>query len=170
MDDIPIVFHPYIKHIQNVNGDGNCGYRALVVCLGLDEDKFFEYIRQKMREELQNRYDIYTNIFAVDINSLYQDLCFFGSPCHQERWMKMPEAGALIANKLGVIVHSLDNRGSTTIFPFWSGSEDIQHHKSLTIALVNKETHYVMVELQRKYLMPIITLYWKFHHRPSAVR
>ena len=41
--------------------------------------------------------------------------------------MKMPEAGVLIANKFGVIVHSLSMSGSTTIFPFWSGPEEIQH-------------------------------------------
>nr|XP_043639659.1 protein FAR1-RELATED SEQUENCE 5-like [Erigeron canadensis] len=137
MDDIPQVFHPYITNIQNIFGDGNCGYRALAVGLGLNEDNFYEYIRQQMREELQNRYDLYSRIFVIDINSMYQDLCFCGSPCPPEHWMKMPEAGVLIANKLGVIVHSLDKRGSTTIFPFWCGPEDVEHHRALAIALVN---------------------------------
>lgn len=169
--DIPKVLHPYITNIQNVKGDGNCGYRALAVCLGLDEDRYYEYIRQMMREELQSRYDIYANIFVRDVNSLYQDLCFFGSPCPEVHWMKMPEAGVLIANKFGVIVHSLSMSGSTTIFPFWSGPEEIQHHRALTIALVNDENHYVMVELQGGYPMPTITPYWNFRNiSQSATR
>nr|XP_043630160.1 uncharacterized protein LOC122601468 [Erigeron canadensis] len=164
MDDIPQVFHPYITNIQNVFGDGNCGYRALAVGLGLNEDNFYEYIWQQMREELQNRYDLYSRIFVININSMYQDLCFFGSPCPPEHWMKMPDAGVLIANKLGVIVHSLDKRDSTAIFPFWCASEDVQHHRALTIALVNGESHFVMVELPGEYPMPVITPYWTFHH------
>ncbi|KAL3615935.1 hypothetical protein CASFOL_040229 [Castilleja foliolosa] len=171
MVDIPKVFHPYITNIQNVKGDGNCGFRALAVCLGLDEEKSYEYIRQQMREELQNRYRIYSDIFVSDVDSLYRDLCFSGSPCPVEHWMKMPEAGVLIANKFGIIVHSLSMSGNTTIFPFWSAPEEFQCHKTLTIALVNDENHYVMVELQGEYPMPVITPYWNFRHiTPSAAR
>ncbi|KAK1432904.1 hypothetical protein QVD17_09807 [Tagetes erecta] len=164
MHDIPKVFHPYITKIQNVGDDGNCGFRALAVCLGLDEDNYYEYIRQQMREELQSRYGVYVGIFTRDVHSLYHDLCFSGSPCPQKHWMKMPEAGVLIANKFGVIVHSLSMSGSTTIFPFWIGPEEIQHHRALTIALVNGENHYVMVELQGAYPMPVLTPYWTFRN------
>ncbi|XP_076958902.1 uncharacterized protein LOC143634796 [Bidens hawaiensis] len=171
MSDIPKVFHPYITNIQNVKGDGNCGFRAIAVCLGLDEEKSYEYIRQQMREELQNRYDIYKDMFVRDVNSLYHDLCFFGSPCPEEHWMKMPEAGVLIANRFGVIIHSLSMSGSTTIFPFWSGPEESQHHRALIIALVFGETHYVMVELQGESPMPVITPYWNLNNiSRSAVR
>ncbi|XP_076925217.1 uncharacterized protein LOC143587957 [Bidens hawaiensis] len=164
MSDISKVFHPYITDIQNVKGDGNCGFRAIAVCLGLDEEKSYEYIRQQMREELQNRYDIYKDMFFSDVNSLYHDLCFFGSPCPEEHWMKMPEAGVLIANRFGVIIHSLSMSGSTTIFPFWSGPEESQHHRALIIALVFGETHYVMVELQGESPMPVITPYWNLNN------
>ncbi|XP_021991962.1 uncharacterized protein LOC110888762 [Helianthus annuus] len=169
MGDIPKVFHPYIKNIRNVKPDGNCGFRALVVCLGLDEHEYYEYIRQQMREELQNRYHIYADIFVRDVNSLNHDLCFFGLPSPEEHWMKMPEAGVLIANKFGVIVHSLSMSDSFSIFPFWSGPEEIQHHRALTIALVNDENHYVMVELQGGYPMPTIMPYWNFRNISMSV-
>ncbi|MBA0817401.1 hypothetical protein Gohar_021275, partial [Gossypium harknessii] len=29
MKEIPDMFHPYITHIQDVRGDGNCGFRAI---------------------------------------------------------------------------------------------------------------------------------------------
>ncbi|KAL4576044.1 hypothetical protein LXL04_012132 [Taraxacum kok-saghyz] len=38
MNEIPDMFHPYISHIQNVAGDRNCGFRAVAVSLGYDED------------------------------------------------------------------------------------------------------------------------------------
>ena len=83
--------------------------------------------------------------------------------------MKMPEAGVLIANKFGVIVHSLNRSGSTTIFLFWRDPKEFQHHKALTIALVNDESHYVMVESQGEYPMPAITPYWNFRNISSYV-
>ncbi|KAL3615966.1 hypothetical protein CASFOL_040260 [Castilleja foliolosa] len=117
-----------------------------------------------MREELQDRYDIYSGIFVSDVYSLYHDLCFYGSSCPVEHWMKMPEIGVLIANKFGVIVHSLGMSDSITIFSFWNGLEEFQHHKALIVALVNGVNHYVMVELQGDYPMPIITPYWNYRH------
>ncbi|XP_076952222.1 uncharacterized protein LOC143625890 [Bidens hawaiensis] len=127
--------------------------------------------------QLLCRWHISRNIFKNcrqsirDVNSLYHDLCFFGSPCPEEHWMKMPEAGVLIANRFGVIIHSLSMSGSTTIFPFWSGPEESQHHRALTIALVFGKTHYVMVELQGESPMPVITPYWNLNNiSRSAVR
>lgn len=160
LDDIPNIFHPYITNIHNVEGDGNCGYRALAVCLGLDEHDYFEYIRQQMGEELRNRYDLYEEMFRNDIHSLTRTLCFVGRPCPPEYWMKMPAAGVLIANKFGVIVHYLNMLGSSTIFPFWRGPEEIQPHRAITIALVNNHSHYVMVQLEGDYPMPGIIPYW----------
>ncbi|KAL8250472.1 hypothetical protein R6Q59_034165 [Mikania micrantha] len=61
LDDIPKIFHSYIKNIQNVSGDGNYGYRALAVCLGFDEHKYYEYIRQQKKEKSYTTYMISTS-------------------------------------------------------------------------------------------------------------
>ncbi|XP_071695800.1 uncharacterized protein [Rutidosis leptorrhynchoides] len=147
LDNIPTLFHPYISNIYNVIGDGNCGYRALAVSLGFDQE-YYETIRQQMRDELRSRYIIYESILGPETEPLFQSLCFFGTPCPQEYWMKMPEAGVLIANMYGVIVHSLSISGCTTIFPFWNSPEEFQHHRVVTIAYLNVARHFVMVELQ----------------------
>ncbi|MFQ6620294.1 hypothetical protein Gotur_001022, partial [Gossypium turneri] len=39
MKEIPDMFHPYITHVQDVRGDGNCGFRAISVCLGYGKDQ-----------------------------------------------------------------------------------------------------------------------------------
>lgn len=46
MDRIPNVFHNYIETIQDILGDGNCGFRAVAICLGYGEDQWL-YIRQQ---------------------------------------------------------------------------------------------------------------------------
>ncbi|XP_071688734.1 uncharacterized protein [Rutidosis leptorrhynchoides] len=159
---IPKLLHPYIKNIYNVEGDGNCGYRAFAVSLWGNEH-LYENIRFEMKEELQNKLEFYKSMFEREIKSLNDSLCFVGSPCPPDYWMMMPYAGILIANRFGVIVHSLSMSESSTFFPFWMGPDEFQQIRVLTIALVNGENHYVTVELQGDYPMPPVTGY--FHDR-----
>lgn len=49
MNEIPYEFHPYVTNIQNVRGDGNCGFRAIVACLSYSEDNW-----RQIRLDLQN--------------------------------------------------------------------------------------------------------------------
>nr|KAJ0197573.1 hypothetical protein LSAT_V11C700362630 [Lactuca sativa] len=44
LEEIPSIFHPYITHIQNVLGDGNCCFRSIAFCHGYGEDQWL-YIR-----------------------------------------------------------------------------------------------------------------------------
>ncbi|XP_071713567.1 uncharacterized protein [Rutidosis leptorrhynchoides] len=159
---IPKLFHQYIKNIYNVEGDGNCGYRAFAVSL-MGNEQYYESIRYEMKEELRNKPEFYEIMFDKEIKSLKASLSYVGSPCPPEYWMMMPYAGILIANRFGVIVHSLSMSESSTIFSFWMGPEEFQQIRVLTIALVNCENHYVTVELQGDYPMPPVTSY--FHDR-----
>ncbi|KAL8256076.1 hypothetical protein R6Q59_031143 [Mikania micrantha] len=51
--------------LQNVSGDGNCRYRALAVCLGIDEHKYYEYIRQQKKRRFTQHIDIYKQYLSV---------------------------------------------------------------------------------------------------------
>ncbi|XP_071739069.1 uncharacterized protein [Rutidosis leptorrhynchoides] len=151
----------FLKRL-NLTRDGNCGYRAFAVSL-MGNEQYYENIRYEMKEELQNKPEFYKSMFDRGIKSLKASLCYVRSPCPPEYWMMMPHAGILIANRFGVIVHSLSMSESSTIFPFWMGPEEFQEIRVLTIALVNCENHYVTVELQGDYPMPPVTGY--FHDR-----
>ncbi|GKC05464.1 probable terpene synthase 6, partial [Tanacetum coccineum] len=52
LDDIPGIFHRYIKDLNNVKGDGNCGFRSVAVGLGCDEN-MWPLIRQELLQELR---------------------------------------------------------------------------------------------------------------------
>ncbi|KAG8500818.1 hypothetical protein CXB51_002927 [Gossypium anomalum] len=60
MKEIPDMFYPYITHVQDVRGDGNCGFRAISVCL----------------DELLSSYDVYARVFTDGIDELRNSLCF----------------------------------------------------------------------------------------------
>ena len=50
-DQIPSIFHPYIVYIEDVLGDGNCGFQAISTCLGGHEDAW-DNIRRELMGEL----------------------------------------------------------------------------------------------------------------------
>ncbi|KAG8481503.1 hypothetical protein CXB51_026369 [Gossypium anomalum] len=156
MKEIPDMFHPYITHVQDVRGDGNCGFQAIFVCLGYGEDQWL-YVRHKLLDELLSSYDVYARVFTDGIDELRNSLCFSQSPAPAEHWMVMPMTGVLIANRFGVILNYLTK-----------GPEHFQYHHAITIAHVY-DNHNVMVQLEGDYPMPTISAYWICHRAPSTV-
>ncbi|KAL1149138.1 hypothetical protein V6Z11_A10G172200 [Gossypium hirsutum] len=140
------MFHPYITHVQDVRGDGNCGFQAISICL----------------DELLSSYDVYARVFIDEIDELRNSLCFSQSLAPAEHRMIMPMTGVLIANRFEVILNYLTKRGDITFFPLWRGPEHFQYHHAITIAHVY-DNHNVMVQLEGDYLMPTISAYWIRH-------
>nr|KJB48305.1 hypothetical protein B456_008G062800 [Gossypium raimondii] len=148
MKEIPDMFHPYITHVQDVRGDGNCGFRAISICLGYGKDQWL-YVRHQLLDELLSSYDIYARVFTDGIDELRNSLC------------------VLIANRFWVILNYLTKRGDITFFPLWRGLEHFQYHHAITIAHVY-DNHNVMVQLKGDYPMPTILAYWIRHRAPST--
>ncbi|KAK5772237.1 hypothetical protein PVK06_048517 [Gossypium arboreum] len=162
------MFHPYITHVQDVRGDGNCGFRAIYVCLGYGEDQWLN-VGHQLLDELLSSYDIYARVFTDGIDELRNSLCFSQSPAPAEHWMVMPMTGVLIANRFGVIFNYLTKQGDITFFPLWRGPEHFQYHHAISIAHVY-DNHNVMVQLEGDYPMPTISAYWIHHKAPSTAR
>lgn len=167
LNEIPSIFHPYITRLKNVKGDGNCGFRSVAVCLGYDEEEWL-FIRHQLHDELLTSYEDYARVF-VGCDEVLRSLSFFMTdrPAPPEHWMLMPETGILIANRFGVIVQFLTTEGSATFFPLRRGPREFQNHRVLTFALVYTN-HYVMVQLEGEYPMPLISTLWIRHKEPSA--
>ena len=45
MHEIPSEFQPYVSHIQNMDGDGHCGFRTVAVALGFSENCWRKHLR-----------------------------------------------------------------------------------------------------------------------------
>ncbi|KAL6541597.1 hypothetical protein OROGR_011083 [Orobanche gracilis] len=91
MGEIPLIFHPFITYIQDVTGDGNCGFRAISVCLGYGEDEWL-YVRRQLLDELLSSYHAYARVFSEGIDELHTSLEFLQSPAPPKHWMLMPES------------------------------------------------------------------------------
>ena len=158
-------------HVQDVKPDGNCGFRAIAVCLGLHEDAWAT-IRYNLIEELHTFRTQYVAIFDSDDQwtRVYNSLNFFalnrGAPI--EHWMTMPNIGLLIASKFNVILHVLSAAQSFTYLPLRSAPPPSYQHVAIAIGYVNNN-HYVQVALTDGYPMPPIMPQWvHFRHDCAA--
>nr|KAJ0193833.1 hypothetical protein LSAT_V11C800394750 [Lactuca sativa] len=96
LEEISSIFHPYITHIQNVLGDGICGFRSVVVCLGYGEDHWI-YIRQQLLDDLLSSYDDYRSQRVSKSPGPYIFTCVHQSLCNDklEHEYPMPPIAAL---------------------------------------------------------------------------
>ncbi|KAJ9542274.1 hypothetical protein OSB04_028780 [Centaurea solstitialis] len=166
-DQIPSLFHPYIMHIQDVLGDGNCGFRAISTCLGGDEDAW-DNIRKELMDELCEHYYYYNNVITNEGPRIYDALNFFqkGVFAPVPYWIAMPEMAILAASKYNVILHVLSMRGSVTYLPFRTPPPPSQH---VSIAIVHVDNnHYIKVVLNGEYPMPTLIHHWTRHRLEEA--
>nr|KAJ0225097.1 hypothetical protein LSAT_V11C100025560 [Lactuca sativa] len=135
MKEIRSIFHPYITRIQNVMGDG-------IVWL---------FIRHKLYDELLTSYEYYSRVF-IGYDGVLDSLSFFMivRTTQLEHYMLMPKTHILIAKSFV---------GTVTFFPLWRGPSEFQNHCVFTFALIYNN-HYVMVQLEGEYLMPLISTLW----------
>nr|KAJ0212511.1 hypothetical protein LSAT_V11C400223670 [Lactuca sativa] len=167
LKEISSVFHSYITRIQNVMGDGNCGFRSIAICLRYDENEFI-FIRRQLYDELLTSYEDYSRVF-IRCDGVLDSLSFFMTyrTTLPEHYILLPDIGILIANRFGVIVQFFTTVGSVTFFPLRRCPSEFQNHCILTFALVYTN-HYVMVQLEGEYSMPPISALWIRHKDPSA--
>ncbi|KAL6584898.1 hypothetical protein OROMI_004187 [Orobanche minor] len=153
-EKIPNIFRPYITQINDVEGDGNCGFRAVATFLGLSQHHYFQ-IRMELLNELVMHYNVYKDILgAVDIARLQYSLSLQepGS-VPPDKWMIMPMTGLLIASRFDIVVIFLSESSSTLCLPLWSSPPRSQQYNTGAMALVGN--HYVQVELQENSPLPL---------------
>ena len=81
----------------------------------------------------------------------------------------MPYTGLLIAERFGVIVHTLDTRGSDTSFPITKGPDDVVFpHRSVTVVYLRESEHFIHVKLEGQYPMPTPNFFWAGIHHNAA--
>ncbi|XP_076943685.1 uncharacterized protein LOC143614011 [Bidens hawaiensis] len=173
--EIPKIFQPYVEDIENVDGDGNCGFRATAVALGYHQNDWAS-IRRSLIEEMVQYEQLYRLTFndknnTVDeYNAVFSSLNWFGKGfAPTQYWMIMPETGYLIANRFNVIFHfiSKDNNSSSTIFPLWRGPDQFPEKRIITMALVHSN-HYVAVKMQGEFPMGVTQKLWTLNRQTAA--
>ncbi|GJY15838.1 phospholipase-like protein [Tanacetum coccineum] len=164
---LPQIFRPYLTGLQDVRGDGNCGFRSVAVALGLSEDQW-PRIRSDLVRELEANHQKYKYIFGTTgYKKIYNTVRFAG------KWMEMPNTGLIIASAYNRVVISLANGGNvggcTTTFPLWSSPPQSEPHETIVIAHVYGN-HYIKAALREGCPLPMTHPLWRTYRSDIASR
>lgn len=167
LNGIPAFMHQYINEIYNVSGDGNCGFRAIAVCLGLHEDEYMQ-IRILLHEELLNHQQLYQQLLSVFGHDYYQEILFGLIPdgVHWTGtgfapllfWMQFPAYGVLIATKFNRAVHFFSQAECSTYPPLLSSPTSCAG-PPICIGLTNN--HYFVISLIENSPLPPVLPLWR---------
>ena len=171
---LPSAYHRYITHIQDVQPDGNCGFRCVAEGLGWGEENWL-FIRRQLMEELDVNKEQWKGILNCRdkgwYDELYSTINWTGTgPAPMRCWMDMPTTGLLIAQKFGVVVQFLCIGGSEseTFFPMFNGPNINPEHMIITFAFVNRG-HFIVLRLAEDSPMPIPNPTWREWRDETAI-
>ena len=170
--ELPPWVHPYISLIEDVQPDGNCGFRSVARGLGFPEEAY-HYVRHCLVEELDHNQQFWENIldsiFTGHFNHLRHTINWttvgHAPPSH---WMEMPYSGLVIAQRFRVTVHLIGNTVSETYFPLTYGPDrSRQIPEAVSFAFVNNN-HYIRLSLGNDYPMPEPNSIWRRFRNQEA--
>jgi len=171
-DQIPIWMHEFIEKIEDVPGDGHCGFRAVAVLrnLTVDDHQLIWYLLYKELFSVENaryrrminddrRYkEVYDALSYGDIGNAPPD-----------QWVTMPYMGFLNAHKFNrtVVVLSIGKGRSETYFPLCGSPPPPCIDWLMCLAYVN-DNHFMALNLQDDCSIPPTCPLWRRHHREDA--
>ncbi|XP_028109337.1 uncharacterized protein LOC114308050 [Camellia sinensis] len=160
---------PFIKLMKDVDGDGNCGFRAIAGLLGLGENDWVQ-VRHDLLLELNNHRDEYVVLYGSHerVKELTHILLYFENSPSFDRWMTMLDMGHLIASFYNVVLYHLSLQQCLTFLPLRSPPVTLADRRKIAIGFVNGN-HFVQVFLEAGHPVPPIVVLWRVHHHPCAL-
>ncbi|CAG8615169.1 22756_t:CDS:2 [Dentiscutata erythropus] len=149
-----------------LNGDGNCGYRAVAVCLKRNENEWSE-IRKELLKELIEKEQFYRMLFFAndDYDVIKKEITWESGPCTFEHWMKMPQMGHVIANTYQRPLYFFSLQISLTFLPY---HHSLNRNEALAIVFINNN-HYVPIVLRASAPVPPIVNRWTQFATSAAI-
>ncbi|XP_028127318.1 uncharacterized protein LOC114323840 [Camellia sinensis] len=155
---------PFIKLMRDVDGDGNCGFRAIAGLLVLGENDWVQ-VRRGLLLELNNRRDEHVVLYGSHerVKELTHILSYFENSPGFDRWITMPDMGHLIASFCNVVLYHLSLQQCLTFLRLRSPPVTLANRREIAIGFVNGN-HFVQVFLEAGHPVPLIAVLWQVHH------
>ncbi|KAH1261765.1 hypothetical protein GmHk_02G004560 [Glycine max] len=164
LDQFQPIMHDFIDKIVDVKADGNCGYRSIVVLLGMGQDSW-SVVRNHMLKELANFSEDYIKLFSG--TERFEELRM-SLLVTRDKWKYITDMGHVIASRYDVIFVSLSKQQSMTFFPLRSQSlANSSLHHIICIGHVYGN-HFVEVYLKERCPLPPVSLLWSSNCHPQA--
>ncbi|XP_076951787.1 uncharacterized protein LOC143625303 [Bidens hawaiensis] len=128
---IPSLAQSFISDIKNVRPDGNCGFRAISVGLGMHE-KYWADVRWAMLIELETNEWWWRAMFKKEDDKIYDrlrsSLPYYTTvkPAPPRNWFSVPALGHLAAQTYGCVLINLHGNETECYFSLRIGPGTIQ--------------------------------------------
>lgn len=95
--NVPTYILPYVKRCIDVTGDGNCGFRAVAIALGLSQE-CWPQVRIQLRKTLENDERFFRSEFPYDYEDMLTSFQWEKGSClgNHQHYMIMPYTGKSI--------------------------------------------------------------------------
>ena len=143
----PTKLQPFIDKIQDVEGDGNCGFRVIASQMGFGDDGWLK-VRKDLLDELLKHPSHYARLFKIEgkVDDVVRHLEYY-LPCPSPQyWFTLPEMGYLVASCYNVVLFSFSRFLSLTFFPIRTSLLKGGKRKEIAIGFVNGN-HFVSLFL-----------------------
>jgi len=171
-DQISIWMHEFIEKVEDVPGDGHCGFRAVAVLrnLTVDDHQLIWYHLYKELVGLENTHYRRMINNGRRYKEVYDALPYGGiGKALPNKWMTMPDMGFLITQKFNqtVVVLSIWKERSETYFPLCGPPPPPCIDQLMCLAYVN-DNHFMALNLKDDCPIPPTCPLWRRHHREDA--
>ncbi|CAG8802122.1 813_t:CDS:2, partial [Gigaspora margarita] len=139
----------------DVEGDGNCGFRAVAISIGKPEDYWLE-IRKLIYKELCIRKSYYIQLFLEkekEYNKILFTVQWEAGPCGKDHWMSMHSFGYIIANTFQQPVHYFSKYLSLTFLP---DNISLNRNTSIIFIYIRERQHFIAAKLKPNVPVPPI--------------
>ncbi|XP_028068917.1 uncharacterized protein LOC114271500 [Camellia sinensis] len=170
--DLPPMLMPFIKLMKDVDGDENCGFRAITDLLDLGENDWVQAKRDLLLE-LNNHGDEYVILYESHerVKELTHIFSYFEDSPSFYRWMTMLDMGHLIASFYNVVLYHLSLQQCLTFLPLRSLPVTLADRRETAIEFVNGNHFvqmYMQIFLEAGHPVSPIVVIQRAHHYPCA--
>lgn len=160
---------PFVRDLQEVKGDGHCGFRAIAVALGRSQDDW-PYIRQAMEDTLEKHPNVFTDRTVPDetrTKSLERLRTRQSNVVKsREFWLTMPGWGGVIATTFERPVIYYDSvDGGQTALPYLTAANQ---NPPIIIACYTQHFCTLSMDVGADFPAPKLDGQWRKLHSDEA--
>ena len=164
IDQIPFDMCDSVANTIDVDGDGNCGFRAIGVGLGHGSNTWAN-IRVTIWREIFNNKSRYALMEKGRVEKVFNRIGWYNGSCKPDYWFDASDMGFAVANAFNVALVSLSVDLSVVYFPL---SKPIPTNPQIIcIAHVNGN-HYINMTLKDNCQLPPLAHTRKTLHEIDA--
>ncbi|XP_076895423.1 uncharacterized protein LOC143548039 [Bidens hawaiensis] len=169
---IPTWAYPFILGIKDVKPDGNCGFKAIAVGLGMVQKNWKE-VRESMRNEMVTNKSWWSERLNYEVTGYYDTVrdsldCSTSALFQQKsRWFKLPGHGDVVAQTYDCVLINLHLTSSESYFPMRMSPEPLSQIPVIVVLNV-KDNYWLNIQIEGNFPVSLPARQWEGYANEAA--